>query len=166
MGNVRSILSGQNKSKLVTNDNVTNDETCNCRQNPCPLQGRCNVKDIVYKAQITGIPNTESYIGCTSRKFIERYHVHKGSMLHRNSNNHTVLSKRVWELRDQGLSPLVTFDIFLKSRSAGPCEKRCNLCLEEKNAIIKSSDPYLINNRNEIFTKCRHRNRWKLGTLT
>ena len=112
MSNVNTIISGINKKKLGQTQSVSEDETCNCKQNPCPLEGKCNIKDIVYKAEIFNTPEKLFYLGSTARRFIERYHTHKGSLQHRNSKNHTSLSKKVWQLRDQGLNPLVSFSIF------------------------------------------------------
>ena len=113
LNNVQSIISGQNKTKL--NDNpLENDptENCTCQQVPCPLSGKCNIKDIVYKAEINNTPQTYFYYGSTSGKFISRFHIHKGSMRHRNSRNHTALSHKVWQLRDEGLDPQVSYSIF------------------------------------------------------
>jgi len=45
--------------------------------------------------------------------------------------------------------------------------KTCNLCLTEKLHINKqSNDPNLLNSRDELLTKCRHKNKFKLKALT
>ena len=113
MTNVKDIISGQNRTKLSNNPTDEPDEdTCSCQQNPCPLQGRCNSKDIVYKAVIKNVPKEHIYLGSTANRFIRRYHIHKGSLNNRESRNHTALSKKVWQLRDEGSdpkSPLIYF---------------------------------------------------------
>ena len=77
MPNMNSIISGANKRKLTQNN--TPDKSCSCRENPCPLQGQCNSKNLVYKAALEESPSGDkySYIGMTCRKFIERFRVHK-----------------------------------------------------------------------------------------
>ena len=168
MPNVRAIISATNKQKLnqERQQQPRQDPACNCRQNPCPLGGQCSVKDIIYKAEIRNVPNSNFfYYGSTARKFIERFHIHKHSLRHRESRNGTSLSKKVWQLRDQGHRPNVSFSIFKRSHSAGTCAPRCNLCLTEKQVIIHEGSPDMLNARSEIFSKCKHRNRWKVGML-
>ena len=136
LNNVHSIISAQNKSKLCDNSLESDPtENCSCQQVPCPLGGKCNVKDIVYKAEINNVPQGYLYYGSTSVKFNSRFHIHKDSMRHRDSRNHTALSRKVWQLRDEGLDPKVSYSIFLKSKSADTCSTKCNLCLSEKNVI-------------------------------
>ena len=70
MTNVKNILSGQNRSKLANEPmDVQSNYTCTCQQNLCPLQGRCNANDIIYKATITNTPNEHIYLGSTSNRF-------------------------------------------------------------------------------------------------
>ena len=154
--------------KLKPQEETGGDDTlnCSCRQDPCPLEGYCGTKDIVYKAVIEDTPVPYFYLGSISSQFIKRFRFHKSSMKHRDSRNHTSLSKKVWQLRDQGFSPKVKFSIFLKSNSASTCAKRCNLCISEKKSILVENSPNLLNRRAEIFSKCRHRERWKLCKVT
>ena len=166
MSNMQNILSSQNKAKLVSEPtNTLSEYTCNCQQDPCPLQGRCNARDIIYKATIHNTPAEHVYLGSTSNRFIRRYHIHKGSLTNRNSRNHTALSKKVWQLRDEGRNHQVSFDIFLQSRSASTCEPRCNLCLAEKRLISGFDHPNFLNSRAEFFSTCKHKVRWKVGQL-
>ena len=59
-------------------------EGCNCWENPCPLSGTCNTKDIVYSASLTN-NNDEKFVykGITCRKFIECFRLHKRSFKNR-----------------------------------------------------------------------------------
>ena len=43
--------------------------------------------------------------------------------------------------------------------------RHCNLCLTEKLLIMKAAPNSLLNSRNEIVSKCRHSNKFKLGKL-
>ena len=165
MSNMKSIFSSQNKSKLSEPTDAAHDHSCNCNQVPCPLQDKCNAKDIVYKATISNTKAEHIYLGSTSNRFIRRYHVHKGSLSNRYSKNHTALSNKVWQLRDDGEDPKISFEIFKQSRSASTCENRCNLCLTEKRLIAGTAHPNFLNSRSEIFAACRHKVRWKVGRL-
>ena len=89
--------------------------------------------------------------------------MHKGSLNHRDSANKTTLSTKVWELRDAGHQPVVKFKIVKTAPSADTCSSRCQLCLCEKKHILYENDQLMLNSRDEIFTRCRHRARWKVG---
>ena len=141
---------------------MNNNKGCNCRQNPCPLRGECNKSDLVYKASIEGVPEKFFYYGSTSNKFIQRFHKHKKSFSDRNSMHDTVLSQKVWELRDMGLHPSVTFEIHCEAKSALSCAKTCNLCLKEKYVVLYEDSKLMLNSRLETFSRCRHRARWKV----
>ena len=110
MQNMKTLISGTNIQKLkpVQETNVET-RNCTCRQNPCPLDGQCAIRDIVYKAVIEDTPVPYFYLGSTSGQFIQRFRTHKSSLVHRDSKTHTSLSKRVWQLRDQGYSPTVSY---------------------------------------------------------
>ena len=45
------------------------------------------------------------------------------------------------------------------------CLKKCNLCLNEKLAIIDDPDKNLLNKRSEVISQCCHRNKFKLVNL-
>ena len=152
--------------KLTENDVTPESVGCRCRQAPCLLDGRCEVKDIIYKATIEGPPNEKFfYYGSCSTRFITRYHNHKHSFKFRNSKTSTALSRKVWDLKDKGVSPKVTFKIHKESKSAGTCETSCRLCIDEKKCILYDSDPNMINSREEIYSKCKHRYKWKLARI-
>ena len=75
------------------------------------------------------------------------------------------LSRKVWEMKDTGYTPKVSFSVHKESKSAGTCEASCRLCIEEKKCILFETDPNILNSREEIFSKCRHRYKWKLARL-
>ena len=58
-----------------------------------------------------------------------------------------------WEIRGQQRAYNLTF-------------KKCNLCLNEKLAIIDDSGKSLLNKRSEVISQCCHRNKFKLVNLT
>ena len=64
---------------------------------------------------------------------------------------------------------LIIFDIKWSKVTAAPTyqpsTRRCNLCSLEKSIILYSNDN-ILNKRNEIMNKCRHRNCFLLGAIT
>ena len=73
----------------------------------------------------------------------------------------TELSKYVWELKNSGIEPSLTWDIIDRATAYKNGSKCCNLCLTEKYHIITSKLP-LLNKRCELISKCRHLNKFLL----
>ena len=170
MTSMAGLISGQNKSKLATANNLddTNQRPCRCQENPCPLQGLCESKYIVYKATLEiSSQNKFIYKGITSRKFIEIFTNHKRSFKHGIHRVESCLSQQVWREKDAGHAVKVTFEKLKESSSYRPGGRRCNLCLDEIISIIfHEGNPYdgeLLNSKNELYSSCRHRSRWKVG---
>ena len=142
---------------------------CSCRNDICPLDGSCNTKDVVYLAKVSYEENTSesmAYIGMTSGEFRKRFSKHKQSFNNPKYKNETSLSKKVWEIKEEGLSPSVIFKIIKLSRSYNAGDRVCTLCTDEKVEIIQNyKNLKLLNNRKEIFTKCRHKARVKISTI-
>ena len=100
----------------------------------------------------------------TERTFKKRYYEHTSTFNHRgngvNVDRQTYLSKKVWELKDRGLSYTLNWKILRRGHAYRPGQKSCDLCLSEKLEILKrSSDRRLLNIRSELLRKCNHR--WK-----
>ena len=70
----------------------------------------------------------------------------------------TELSKYIWNLKNQGITPIVKWRIVKKVNSeVSPIY--CKLCLTEKIIIIKSLDDCnFLNKRSELVSNCRHQN--------
>ena len=73
-----------------------------------------------------------------------------------------MLSSHVWETKraiDQ--IPSLNWSIITVLPAHSNITKRCHLCLYEKYAIIKYSDPEnLLNKRSEIISKCPHQRKF------
>ena len=142
MPNMANIIASSNKNKIEENEKISSGEKnsikgCKCRENPCPLNGNCEVNNIVYKASVICEQEEEKvYYGLTSTKFIERFRNHKSSFTHRNRHI-TTLSKEVWRLKNIRKSPQVKFSIFKCTNTIQAGGKKCNVCLFEKQAIIE-----------------------------
>ena len=163
--NIGTIISMHNK-KITRPLNQTNDKkTCNC-QSPaeCPLDGNCCIKNIIYKAEIQ---NPKAfYIGMTARTFKERFSQHKHSFKNEKRRKCTTLSDFVWT---QQLSPTpeIKWSIIKKSKAYTPGDAKCDLCTSEKEEILKQiNNPYCINKRNDVSTRCVHLRATRLGAVT
>ena len=146
-------------------------EGCNCRDKPtCPLPGRCQTAEVVYKATITPLIPTnnnkvETYTGLTSGTFKKRHYGHDHDMKEENKDETgTTLSRHIHKLRETGTNFNITWDL-LEKRIAGynPTSRQCRLCLLEKFHIMFTPGVATLNKRREIYTPCMHRDKLTLG---
>ena len=56
-------------------DNPNTAKACKC--DSCPLQGKCNLECLVYKAQINSDYGTKEYIGMIEKSFMKRPYAHR-----------------------------------------------------------------------------------------
>ena len=75
----------------------------------------------------------------------------------------TELSKFVWHLKDKNIKYSVKWRIIAKCSSYSTKTKRCQLCLHKKFLIIYHPNLASLNSRNELLSKCRHRNKFLLS---
>ena len=112
---------------------------CNCRRKAeCPLNGNCRKKAIVYKASISTDSNDppKSYYKCCETEFRSHFYDHRQTFKNKQKRYTTKLSKAFWEAIDNGRQPHVEWSISGRSSTYQPGAARCNLCLEEKLAIL------------------------------
>ena len=101
------------------------------------------------------------YIRMTEHTFKTRYNNHKLSFSHRNHSHDTILSKYIWDQKDNGTMQL--HDQTVHYQRANPYHghpSRCNLCSSEKLCILSADKSTLLNKRSELITKCRHENKF------
>ena len=95
--NVRAIINSHNKRLL--NPPAETNISCNCRRkNECPLDGQCQIREIVYSAEVTTADQSKVYYGLTSRDFKSRYYEHKQAIKNKNSPRATELSNLFFHL--------------------------------------------------------------------
>ena len=82
-----------------------------------------------------------------------------------NFKNDTTLSIKYWPLKQKQVAPRLTWEIKGQYKAYNPTLKKCNLCLNEKLAIIDDLDKNLLSKRSEVISQC-HRNKFKLVNLT
>ena len=130
------------------------------------MNGLCNLDNVVYQAIIypkEDINDKKYYIGISSTNFKIRYGNHKFSFSHEHQKHQTALSKHYWGLKVKGLTPEILWSILKRSSTPKSFDCRCNLCLEEKIHILLFPEPKtLLNKRNELIARCRHRAKFKL----
>ena len=158
------IAKHNNKIYNQVNENE-DDKKCICRKSAeCPMNGNCAEKSVVYQAKVvhhkSKLPD-KFYYGSTSRQFKKRYYGHVQSFKNENSNP-TGLSKYVWKLKNSGWKMdsdfKIKWSILTKAYAFSLGGKKCDLCLTEKTTIILHKDQNtLLNRRDEILTKCRHK---------
>ena len=163
MANIKSVINMHNKE--VITGKKTQAVKCNCINKPdCPLSNQCQITNIIYKAKITSnLRNYQEkiYYGTSEGTFKQRYGNHKKSFNHEKHRTDTELSKEYWRLKELKAQPQVQFSILKRC----PPTKRtgiCYLCLNEKLFIIEHQGNDLLNQRNELISKCRHKIKFKL----
>ena len=165
MPNIKAILSSHNKGVL---QKKTEPQTkpCNCRvKATCPTNGDCRKSGVIYRATVKGTDKdpVESYVGITSGEFKQRYTSHLASFKHSSKRSETTLSKHVWELRDRGVVPLVTWELIGHAPPYQPGRGNCALCLQEKYIIMYYKNLASLNSRTEVANTCRHRAKFLLS---
>ena len=136
--NMGNIIKNHNRKILNEhNEPDSSQKRCNCRNKDlCPLDGKYLTNNVIYKATVTtssGITNT--YIGMTENDFKTRYNNHKLSFNDRKHSHDTVLSRRIWELKDTNTSYDLKWRIIKRANAYNGNPSRCNLCLSEKLCI-------------------------------
>ena len=143
---------------------------CNCLiKEDCPMNGLCLTSSILYQATIKCSDSKykqKRHKGICEAIFKKRYANHKKSFNLINSKNDTTLSVEYWTLKQKQQTPRLTWEIKGQYKAYNPTLKKCNLCLNEKLAIIDDPDKNLLNKRSEVISQCRHRNKFKLVNLT
>ena len=163
--NVKKIIQAHNKKVTTTETSIV--PPCNCRnKNSCQLNGQCRTTNVVYQCEVTA-PNIprKIYIGVTEGEWKSRYSSHKQSFTHKKYSNNTSLSTYIWELKDKhNITPTLSWSILKRAKAYSNITKRCQLCLQEKLAIITYPKPEeLLNKKSELISKCRHENKFLLA---
>ena len=159
MSNMEAIIKAHNH-RLSTPQQATA-RTCNCpRTKPCPLNGQCLTKNIIYTATVTDKDNENNekvYIGMCETAFKDRFYNHNMSLKNRRYESKTELSKYIWSLKDNNTNYEIKWSIYKKTPGYSNISKRCGLCTAEKVAIITFPNKNkLLNKRTELISKCRH----------
>ena len=143
--------------------------SCNCRRKgECSQVRRCNPSNVVYQACISPIEHyndgERAYIGISAGNWKQGLYNHRHSFSNPRLRNQSVLSKYFWNLKDQGLTPQIKWKILRQCSATNSFNSRFNLCIDQKISIIDFKDRrQLLNERNELVFKCRHKSKFKLS---
>ena len=164
----RKVTNHNNKVlKSHTNHAPQTPANCNCQKNSkheCPIPGACNQNGAVYEAIVTtNDGKSESYVGL-AKNFKKRYSKHKGTLHDRNMDGQTTLSRYVWDQRDRGKDPVVTWQYLEKNiPDFNPVSGLCKLCTREKFQIVLNPSVATLNHRTEMFASRRHKRSYLFG---
>ena len=169
---MKSKINQHNKNILLEPTISTENEQvrlCSCPQGAeCPMDGHCLDSDLLYNAVLTSnLRNydTKVYKGICSTTWKERFGNHKKAFKHEKYMKETELSKEVWRIKKKGGNFNIKWSKVNNHASYRPKIGRCNLCQQEKLAIALYEDKNLLNKKNEIISRCRHRFKYKLENL-
>ena len=152
--NMEQIISSRN-SKILSPPN-SDDRSCSCPKNAtCPLDGKCLSDNIVYQTTVKTNTQTDTYIGLCSTDFKKRLAVHKHSFI--SEDNQTSLSKHIKKLKNRNIDYELSWKLVTKAKPFSPVSGICNLCIKEKFYILFHPEMATLNDRNEIYTNCRHK---------
>ena len=156
--NMSQIIAGKNK-KVLQEERGGTDRKCSCPSTKtCPLDGKCLTENLVYQATVN-TPNSDpkTYIGLASTDFKKRLGVHREAFKdHTKTTIQTSLSRYVWDLKNQGSQPNITWKLIDRGKPFSPVTGVCQLCTKEKFYIMYKQEMAELNSRNEIFNHCRH----------
>ena len=145
---------------------VLTPNTCNCRNvENCPLNGECLTGNVVYQADVVQQVETHNYIGISKPEFKLRFNNHMHSFSDETKKLHTELSKKIWELKENGIDYTIRWKILEKSHSYSPGNGSCALCISEKFHILKSWNKNLLNTNSEFVSRCRHATKFSLQAV-
>ena len=161
MQNLSSIISSHN-TKILESTETKETISCDCRKKTeCPLKGECNIKCIVYKAQVISGDTVKNYYGISEPKFKLRFHNHNSSFRNESKENETELSKYIWSLKRSEKNYRIEWSIAAKCAPYKCGSRSCSLCLTEK-LLISQADGSYLNKKSEIIQTCRHRLKYSL----
>ena len=170
MPSMKAVTNRHNKKVLKKqNENQEPVRTCNCK-NPeeCPFDGICLERDVQYVAEVkSDLPNygVKVYKGITSTEWKTRYGNHKKAFNSDQYETDSALSKEVWRIKRLRGEYTIKWSKEESHPSYKPEIKVCSLCQNEKLKIATYSEKNLLNQRNEIISRCRHRLKFKLAKL-
>ena len=97
--------------------------------------------------------------------FKERYNNHTRDFRHKKYMKCNELSKYIWNLKNQGITPIIKWRI-VKKVNGKVSRNYCTLCLTKKFFIINFLDDCnLLNKRSELISKRRHQNKLLLSNV-
>ena len=165
MPNLSKIIAANN-NKVLSEDKrfeqqLPRNSNCNCRggTESCPMEGcRCKDTNLLYGATVAE-PDTPdaTYAGISAPSWKIRYGNHTASFRHTGKRINSSLAGYIWRLKDEGRNFTISWKTLATLPSYNPSTNSCRLCLTEKYTIMHQPELATINQRDEFFTACRHK---------
>ena len=169
MPNITSKINDHNR-KILQPKPAEPQKLWNCIvKEDCSLNRLCLTSGILYQATIKCSDSKHKqkrYKEIVETTFKKRYANHKKLFNWIVSKNDTTWSIEYRTLKQKQPAPRLTWKVKGQYKNYNPTLKRCNLCLNEKLAIIDNPDKNLLNKTSEVNSQCRQRNKFKLEKLT
>ena len=164
--NLKAHVSSHNRN--ILQPNTKQNANCNCRRKEdCPVQGKCQLKEVVYGAtvEVQESDVIKKYFGQTMRSFKERLYEHRMAIKSEKSPHATALSNYIWELKKEGKEYTIKWAILSRAQIYKSGSKKCQLCIHEKTEIALCKPSVLLNNRTELLNKCFHKGKLELAKV-
>ena len=160
MNNMSKIIKGNNEN--VTSKPCDQRPKCNCKKKTeCPMEGNCQVNEVVYKYDVTRPLPKKEYLGLAEGEWKSRFHSHKLSFKHKRYSNKTRLSSYMWNLKlVSNKTPKLKWFVLRCVPPSSNISNECLLCLYEKLEIVtyqNQKEP--LKKRSELLCKCPYVNR-------
>ena len=159
-------LVAANNNKVLGEDKrfeqqLPRNSNCNCRggTESCPMEGaRCKDTNLLYGATVVepGKPDA-TYAGISAPSWKIRYGNHTHSFRHSGKRGNTSLAGYVWRLKDQGRDFSINWRTLATLPTFNPTTNSCRLCNVEKYTIMHQPELATINQHDEFYTACRHK---------
>ena len=187
MPNLSRILAGHN-AKVIASKVVKVPKRpwgdCSCPRKTrdageCPLGGECLAESIVYGASVkvkvdAEVPAAEvvpvkTYLGIVEPEWKERKGNHNSDFKYSSKRGATCLSGYIWSLKDKGMVEnkdfTISWTLVARAKAYSSTTDCCRLCLKEKSLMILQPHLALLNDRDEFFNHCRHKNKLLLSSI-
>ena len=128
MPNMKQLVMAHSRKMLNTQDKER--RMCDCRKQDCPVNGRCLMENVIYRARVTTKNETKFYVGSTGLTFKNRYTKH--SFWHEKHSNSTTLSQHSWELKNNNINIKIQWEILSRTKNKYNLKNGCKLCNAEK----------------------------------
>ena len=142
----------------------------------CPLGGECLEESIIYQAtvkvkvapEVEKVPD-QTYLGVCEPEWKERLGNHKQDWKKPNKRGATCLSTYIWSLKDKGLVQdrdwTISWALMARASAFSPTSGWCRLCVKEKSLMVLQPELASLNDRDEFFAHCRHKNKLLLSSV-
>ena len=183
MPNMKRIITGHNRRLTDPKEEIKLedcDKRGNCRDECFEERAKCQSRCSIYQASLQyetphtsipalRIPKFKVYTGLTKNTLRERVNHHNWTFTNERNNpfnppaernsklQNTSLSTHVWKLKRRRIQYNLKWRIIKQASVYSKESGGCNLCLEEKTAIMFADEKTSLNKRTEIMQKCRHR---------